>query len=196
MLGRCERAQTSATAQRGTDRHFWRCSSARETNGGSRERARSRCTLQVRWSTAGRTTGAAATRSGRATSAQPSTSPTAPTVEGSYPSHRTIVRRVRQRARMSPKGGSVLCSPRPCGETGAVPARRVSASGRHPEGDTRTGAQRVPAAQAAEDRLRAVKRAVRQPSGSRPAGGAFPRTRGTRVARSSNSSLKKAPVPT
>ena len=94
VLGRCERAQTSATAQPGTDTHSWRCLSARETNGGSRERARSRCTLQVRWSTAGRTTGAAATRSGRATSAQLSTSPTAPTAEGSYPSHRTIIRHV------------------------------------------------------------------------------------------------------
>ena len=93
-LGHCERAQASATAQRGTATRSWRCSSARETNSGSRERARSRCTLQVRWSTAGRTMGAAATRSGRATSAQPSTSPTASMVEGSYPSPRTIIRRV------------------------------------------------------------------------------------------------------
>ena len=84
--GPLRRAQTSATVQRGTDTHSWRCLSARETNGGSSERAHLRCTLQVRWSTAGRTTGAAATRSGRATSAQPSTSLTAPTVEGSYPS--------------------------------------------------------------------------------------------------------------
>src|SRR5206468_4445234 len=76
--------QASATARLGTDTHSWRCSSARETSGGSRGRAHSRCTLQVRWSTVGRTTGAAATRSGRATSAQPSTSPIAPTVEASY----------------------------------------------------------------------------------------------------------------
>jgi hypothetical protein len=45
--------------------------------------------------TAGRPTGAAATRSGPATSARPSTSPTAPTGEGSYPSHRTIIRPAR-----------------------------------------------------------------------------------------------------
>ena len=71
---------TAGTATRSS-----RCSSARETNGGSHERARSRCTLPPRWSAAGRTTGAAATRSGRATSARRSTSPTASTVEGSYP---------------------------------------------------------------------------------------------------------------
>ena len=92
QAGPLRRARASATAQRGTDTHSWRCSNARETNGGSSERARSRCTLQVRWSAAGRTTGAAATRSGPATSAQPCTSPTAPMVEGSYPSHRTIAR--------------------------------------------------------------------------------------------------------
>jgi Lanthionine synthetase C-like protein len=77
----------------GTDTHSWRCSSARETNGGSRGRARSRCRQQLRWSSSGRTTGAAATRSGRATSAQPSTSPTASKAEGSHPSHKAIVRR-------------------------------------------------------------------------------------------------------
>ena len=43
-----------------------------------------------------------------------------------------------------PKADFCLRSPRPCGETGAVPARRVSPSGRHPDGDTRTGALRTP----------------------------------------------------
>ena len=51
-------------------------------------RGHSRCTPSVRWSTAGRRTGAAATRSGRATSARPSISPTASTAAGGSPSRR------------------------------------------------------------------------------------------------------------
>ncbi len=53
---------------------------------GSRGRARSRCTLQLRWRAAARSTGAAATRFGRATSAPPSTSPIASTGKGGCPS--------------------------------------------------------------------------------------------------------------
>ena len=67
--------------RRATATRSWRCSRARATNAGSLGRARSRCTPPPRWSAAGRRTGAAATRSGRATSARPSTSPTASTAE-------------------------------------------------------------------------------------------------------------------
>jgi hypothetical protein len=81
-------------------------SSARETSGGSLERACSRCTLLVRWSAAGRTAAVAATRSGPATSAPPSTSPTAPTAGGSFPSHRTTLRRRRERAVVRAQAGA------------------------------------------------------------------------------------------